>query len=566
MRYGLDQLRRSFLTGVAACAVLLSACSGGGGAAEDLPGGGPPVVIAPVITAAPLAQRVTAGQAATFSVTASGAAPLSYQWLRSGTEVAGATAASYTLAAAAVADSGAAFSVRVSNSAGSVTSAAVLLSVNPLVTISITSPPAAASASVGSTATFSVAASVTPDGTDTSYQWQRNGADVLGATAASYTTPALALTDNGVRFAVRVSAGNATPVLSADALLTVTAAPTALDVLPIRIASGDGYSLAVRADGTVLAWGSQMPGGPGPALTGSAARTVTGVDRARAVLATASSGAAYALRADGSVMGWGNAADWALGIGFAPGASTLVTSPVVVPQLSRIVQFNGTLALDADGRVWGFPSVSGGSATAAVVPGLGPVVSIGRTSNTGEHTAVGADGKAWRIAVFALAQGLVYTVTELSGWPQLVQLECQGHCLGLDRNGDVWGQGNNFYGQLGDGSNTFRTLPVRATIPSPVRSIAVRLNYSFAVTSDGQVFSWGDYFINGRDDRIASNVPRPVPTLTGVQELVLGNLNVLVRLGDGSVWAWGYNQNGELGNGTLGASFVPVQATGIQLN
>jgi Zn-dependent metalloprotease len=85
---------------------------------------------APAITSQPASQTVTAGQTATFSVTATGGS-LSYQWKKNGTAISGATAASYTTPATTTADSGSSFTVTVSNSAGSVTSNAATLTVNP---------------------------------------------------------------------------------------------------------------------------------------------------------------------------------------------------------------------------------------------------------------------------------------------------------------------------------------------------------------------------------------------------------------------------------------------------
>jgi hypothetical protein len=88
---------------------------------------------APSITSQPASQTVTAGATATFSVTASGTAPFTYQWRKNGTAISGATAASYTTPATTTADSGATFSVVVSNSVGSATSANATLTVNPVV-------------------------------------------------------------------------------------------------------------------------------------------------------------------------------------------------------------------------------------------------------------------------------------------------------------------------------------------------------------------------------------------------------------------------------------------------
>ena len=85
---------------------------------------------APAITAQPANQTVTAGQAATFTVTASGTTPLSYQWQKNGTNISGATSASYTTPATTAADGGSTFLVVVSNSAGSVTSNPATLTVS----------------------------------------------------------------------------------------------------------------------------------------------------------------------------------------------------------------------------------------------------------------------------------------------------------------------------------------------------------------------------------------------------------------------------------------------------
>jgi len=94
-------------------------------------GTGTITAVAPTITTQPANQTVTAGQAATFAVAASGTAPLSYQWRKNGVNIAGATLSSYTTPATATSDSGATFSVVVTNTAGTVTSAAATLTVNP---------------------------------------------------------------------------------------------------------------------------------------------------------------------------------------------------------------------------------------------------------------------------------------------------------------------------------------------------------------------------------------------------------------------------------------------------
>ncbi len=183
---------------------------------------------APTISTQPSNQTVTAGQTATFSVAATGTAPLSYQWQKGTTVISGATAASYTTPATSSPDNGSQFKVVVSNSAGTITSNAAMLTVNSApVPPSITQQPSNQTVTVGQTATFSVTATGTAP---LSYQWQKGRTPINGATLASYTTPATTSSDNGSQFKVVVSnsAGSKT---SNTATLTVNAAGGSTEVL-----------------------------------------------------------------------------------------------------------------------------------------------------------------------------------------------------------------------------------------------------------------------------------------------------------------------------------------------
>ena len=207
--------------------------------------------VAPTISAQPASQTVTAGQTATFSVTASGTSPLSYQWQKNSTNIAGATAANYTTPATTSSDNGAKFDVVVSNSAGSITSAIATLTVNAAaVAPTITAQPANQTVTVGQTATFNVTATGTAP---LSYQWQKNSTNIMGAAAASYTTPATTSADNGAKFDVVVSnaAGNKT---SAMATLTVNAAAVAptITAQPANqtVTVGQTATFSVTATGT----------------------------------------------------------------------------------------------------------------------------------------------------------------------------------------------------------------------------------------------------------------------------------------------------------------------------
>ena len=115
----------------ALASALLAACGGDGGGGDNGGGQQPPVqqVAPPVIATQPANASVDAGTTATFTVQASGDAPLAYQWQRNSADIAGATAASYTTPALAAADDGTVYRVVVSNGGGSVTSAGATLSV-----------------------------------------------------------------------------------------------------------------------------------------------------------------------------------------------------------------------------------------------------------------------------------------------------------------------------------------------------------------------------------------------------------------------------------------------------
>ena len=180
---------------------------------------GAPKASAPILAAQPASVAVTAGQTATFSVVASGTAPLAYQWQKNGAAISGATGTSYTTPPTTTADNGEKFAAVVTNSVNSATSSSATLTVNAApVAPSITSQPASATVTAGQTATFSVVASGTAPLT---YQWQKNGAAISGATGTSYTTPATTSADNDAKFVVVVK--NSTGSLpSSAATLTVT--------------------------------------------------------------------------------------------------------------------------------------------------------------------------------------------------------------------------------------------------------------------------------------------------------------------------------------------------------
>ena len=173
---------------------------------------------APSITSQPVSQTVVLGGAFTVDVSVTGAAPLSYQWLKNGTPISGATSSSYSISSVLATNAGS-YTVRVSNAAGSVTSSAAVLTVIGLPSIS--TQPLSQTVAIGSSVSFSVTA--TGDGT-LSYQWLRNGTQISGATSSSYSISSVQGTNAG-SYTVRVS-NAAGSVTSAAAVLTVIGLPS----------------------------------------------------------------------------------------------------------------------------------------------------------------------------------------------------------------------------------------------------------------------------------------------------------------------------------------------------
>jgi len=173
---------------------------------------------------------VVAGTNVTFTVVATGTAPLSYQWAFNGTNIVGANSDQLTLTNVQPADAGS-YSVVVSNSVNSVTSIAATLTVN--VPPTITQQPQSQTVLVGSTATFSVTATGTPTPT---YQWRRNGTSIPGATGPILVINNVQSTNASI-YTVRVS----------NSAGTVTSDPATLTV-----ASGQFSSLAVTGNGVQI--------------------------------------------------------------------------------------------------------------------------------------------------------------------------------------------------------------------------------------------------------------------------------------------------------------------------
>lgn len=202
-------------------------------------------VTAPTITTQPASQTVTAGANVTFTVAASGTAPLSYQWRRNGANLSGAASPTLSLTSVTTNQSGS-YTCLVTNNAGSATSTAATLTVNPVLAPTITTQPSSQTVTMGANVSFTVAASGTAP---LSYQWRLNGANVSGATSATLSLTGVTTNQAGsYTCVVTNTAGSAT---SGAASLTVNVPPT-ITTQPAgqSVTAGDNVSFIIAASGT----------------------------------------------------------------------------------------------------------------------------------------------------------------------------------------------------------------------------------------------------------------------------------------------------------------------------
>jgi len=134
------------------------------------------------------------------------------------------------------------------------------------------------------------------------------------------------------------------------------------------------------------------------------------------------------------------------------------------------------------------------------------------------------------------------------------------HALVLLSDGAIWAWGDNAFGQLGDRTQDLRTTPVRIDSDTTWASLAAGFYHTLALKSDGSLWAWGDNTKGQLGDGAASfNQPVPVRigTDTDWAAVAAGDFHSLALKSDGSLWAWGENSSGQIGDGLV----VPANQT-----
>jgi alpha-tubulin suppressor-like RCC1 family protein len=209
-----------------------------------------------------------------------------------------------------------------------------------------------------------------------------------------------------------------------------------------------------------------------------------------------------------------------------------------------------------------FPPAATGAA-AAILPG--------RVPGQQAQTATGGALLAWGDNEFGqLGNGTTTdrhlpTAVHLPATTKITEMRAGCfHAVALTSAGQVLAWGLNTVGQLGNGTTTASTTPVKVKLPVGVKVTEVRAgcSYSLALTSTGQVLAWGLNAVGqlGNGTTTASTTPVKVslPAGTTVKEIAAGDAHSLARTSTGQVLAWGFNADGELGDGTTIDRHRPV--------
>jgi alpha-tubulin suppressor-like RCC1 family protein len=325
----------------------------------------------------------------------------------------------------------------------------------------------------------------------------------------------------------------------------------------VEVVGGNLHSLALMSDGTVYAWGNNNAGQLGVNSQGSPSNTplqvhgpgdvgyLTGITRL-----AAGENFSLAVKEDGSLWAWGDGAHGQLGLH----SDNYHTVPCQVHGLDHVGYLtdvvdvaagdNHTLALKSDGTVYAW--------------GEGGHGQLGIHSNN-DHTIPyqvhGPDNVGYLTGIIKVAAGANFS-------------------LALKNDGTLWAWGEGGHGQLGIHSNNDHTVPYQVHgldnvgYLTDVVDVAAGQHHSLALKSDGTVYAWGgngygQLGIYSNDDQtVPHQVHRPDEYLTGIIEVAAGDYFSLALRDDGTVWAWGRGNDGQLGIDSHDDHTIPYQVHG----
>ena len=367
----------------------------------------------------------------------------------------------------------------------------------------------------------------------------------------------------------------------------------------VSVAAGSEHALALATDGSLYGWGSNWQGMIGDGTRTSRPIPVlvpTGVPMSGDSVVAISAGSYHsiALTAGGDVFTWGSGGSGSLGNGGRSGANTptaVITSnlPEGAVFYSIAAGSNNSLAITSNGELYSWGYNGDGQLGIGLPPLVQPTPLAVSTSSLPVGTTFSAIAVGYDHSLALSFDGLLYAwgandegqlgdgtqslsavvlPVSTSSFPvgttfsQIVA--GKQYSMALSSEGVVYAWGDNYWGQLGDGTSVDSYLPVRVStsgMPDPTTtfsSIAVGWYHSLALTANGQLFTWGS---NSYAQLVRSTPPsdRKLPTPADSAKLPSGvtftslaanPLSTLALGSDGRIYGWGYNSYGQLGNGT----------------
>jgi alpha-tubulin suppressor-like RCC1 family protein len=308
--------------------------------------------------------------------------------------------------------------------------------------------------------------------------------------------------------------------------------PQQADISVVRkIAAGSGHVLALKSDGTVWAWGSNKYGQLGDGTYNDSVEPARSEGLSGVTAIAAGKDFSLALKGDGTVWAWGSNSYGQVGEGSLNFAGSTV--PVVVKGLNdiKVISAGGSrcFALQGDGTVWAWGENRHGI--------------LGDGTNESRYTPI--KSKVNNVKAFDAGDG--------------------SHALAIREDGNVWAWGYNYNGQLGTGGTSLSDLGRLSFGPeadvynpdivrglSDAKAVTAGGSHSAALGADGIVWAWGSNSDGqiGQGSQGGSDVTSPVQVkgLDGVVAVDAGMYHTLALRSDGSVWAWGSNSDGQIGN------------------